>query len=61
MQGLAIGIEVSSERYASRIEERCRKRGLLLTTEGATVLLLPALDITRAAARKGLDILERSV
>jgi acetylornithine/succinyldiaminopimelate/putrescine aminotransferase len=58
MRGLAIGVDVGDEEYASKIKDECRKAGLLLTTESSTLLLLPALNIERVVARKGLDILE---
>jgi acetylornithine/succinyldiaminopimelate/putrescine aminotransferase len=58
MRGLAIGVDVGDEEYASKIKDECRKAGLLLTTESSALLLLPALNIERVVARKGLDILE---
>jgi 4-aminobutyrate aminotransferase-like enzyme len=60
IQGLAIGIDVGDEDYADAIQEKCRRNGLLVTTEGSTVLLLPALTIDARTAAKGLDILARS-
>jgi acetylornithine/succinyldiaminopimelate/putrescine aminotransferase len=61
VQGLAIGIDVGDEAYAERVQARCRRAGLLLSTEGSTLLLLPALTIDRATAAKGIDILARCV
>jgi acetylornithine/succinyldiaminopimelate/putrescine aminotransferase len=61
IQGLAIGIDVGSEDYADAITEKCRRNGLLVSTEGSAVLLLPALTIDRRTAAKGLDILARSI
>jgi 4-aminobutyrate aminotransferase-like enzyme len=61
VRGLAIGVDVGEEEYAKRIRERCRRNGLLISAEGATLLLLPALTIGRRAADEGLDILERSL
>jgi adenosylmethionine-8-amino-7-oxononanoate aminotransferase len=61
IQGLAIGVDVKDEDYASEIEDGCRRRGLLLTTEGSSLLLLPALNIDRSVARRGLDILETAI
>jgi 4-aminobutyrate aminotransferase-like enzyme len=37
--------------------QACLQKGLVLSTQGSTVLLLPALTIDRAVAAKGLDIL----
>lgn len=59
--GLAIGIDLGSEAYASRIEERCRKGGLLVTSQDSSILLLPALTLDERTARRGLDILGSAV
>jgi 4-aminobutyrate aminotransferase-like enzyme len=61
IQGLAIGIDVGDEDYADAIQEKCRRNGLLVSTEGSTVLLLPSLVIDRRTAARGLDILARSI
>jgi 4-aminobutyrate aminotransferase-like enzyme len=57
--GLAIGVDLGDEDRVSRLAERCRKNGLLVSDEGETLLLIPALNIDRATAKRGLDILER--
>lgn len=61
IQGLAIGIDLGDEDYASKIQSRCRKQGLLITIEGSTLLLFPALNIDQSIAEKAMDILERSI
>jgi acetylornithine/succinyldiaminopimelate/putrescine aminotransferase len=58
VQGLAIGVDLADENEASKVQERCRRQGLLVATEGATLLLLPALTIDPALAEQGLDLLE---
>jgi acetylornithine/succinyldiaminopimelate/putrescine aminotransferase len=58
--GLAIGVDVKNERRAERIRSSCVRRGLLLTTQGSKLLLLPPLTIDAAVAQRGLDILEAS-
>jgi acetylornithine/succinyldiaminopimelate/putrescine aminotransferase len=61
-KGLAFGIELEDERYASQLQEKSRRRGLLFPHEsGSTLLLLPALNLERSVAEKGLDILESCV
>ena len=61
-KGLAFGIELEDERYASQLQEKSRRRGLLFSHEsGSTLLLLPALNLERSVAQKGLDILESCV
>ena len=57
VKGLAIALEFNSEQDASRIVERAAKAGLLLTTEGNAVLLLPPLSMSKQVAEKGLAIL----
>ncbi len=59
IRGLAIGLDVGSERRASTIQEDAREAGLLISTQGSRLLLLPALNMPRSLAGKGLDILER--
>ena len=59
--GLAIGIEFGDEKYVSKLGDQCRREGLLVSPEGKTLLLIPALDIDHATAKAGLDILERCV
>jgi acetylornithine/succinyldiaminopimelate/putrescine aminotransferase len=61
IQGLAIGIDVGDEDYADAIHDKCRRHGLLVSTEGSTVLLLPSLTIDKRTAARGLDILARSI
>ena len=56
--GLAIGIDLGDEKLASRLAKKCRAKGLLVSPEGGTVLLIPALNVDRATAARGLDILE---
>jgi adenosylmethionine-8-amino-7-oxononanoate aminotransferase len=47
IQGLAIGIDVGDEDYADTIHDKCRRNGLLVSTEGSAVLLLPSLAIDK--------------
>ena len=58
---MAIALEFDSEREASRIVEQAANAGLLLTAEGAIVLLLPPLTTTNNVAEKGLSILRACV
>jgi acetylornithine/succinyldiaminopimelate/putrescine aminotransferase len=58
VKGLAIGIDLADEDYASELHERCRRRGLLFSHESdSTLLLLPALNMERSVAQEGLDIM----
>ena len=57
VKGMAMALEFDSEQQASRIVERAAKAGLLLTSEGNAVLLLPPLSMSKQVAEKGLAIL----
>lgn len=57
VKGMAIALEFDSEQEASRIVERANKAGLLFTAEGATILLLPPLTMTKDVAENGLSML----
>ena len=61
IQGLASGVDIGDEDYADAIYDQCRRNGLLVSTEGSTVLLLPSLAIDKGTAARGLDILGRSI
>ena len=59
IRGMAIGVDVGSERRASNIQEDAREAGLLISTQDSRLLLLPALNMPRSMAATGLDILDR--
>ncbi|HEV8238243.1 MAG TPA: aspartate aminotransferase family protein [Thermoanaerobaculia bacterium] len=59
VQGLAIALEIDDEQRAASVARRAREEGLLVSAEGGSLRLWPALDIPRATAEEGLDILER--
>jgi adenosylmethionine-8-amino-7-oxononanoate aminotransferase len=51
--GLAIGVDVGSERRPSNIQEDARKAGLPISTQGSRLLLLPALNLPLSVAERG--------
>jgi acetylornithine/succinyldiaminopimelate/putrescine aminotransferase len=59
--GLAIGVALGGEDRVQQVREKCRRDGLLVTGEGGKLLLLPALNIDRKTAARGLDTLQRSL
>jgi acetylornithine/succinyldiaminopimelate/putrescine aminotransferase len=62
VKGLAIGIDLEDEDYASELHQKCRRRGLLFSHEsGSALLLLPALNMERSVAQEGLDIMAACV
>jgi 4-aminobutyrate aminotransferase-like enzyme len=54
-------VDLGDEDYASRIEEKCRRKGLLVVSQDESILLLPALTIDRAVAKRAMDIFEASI
>jgi acetylornithine/succinyldiaminopimelate/putrescine aminotransferase len=60
MLGLAICLNFNSDKYADELTDRCRKNGLLVAGQSGGMLLLPALNIDRRTAARGLNILEQS-
>lgn len=57
IRGMAIAADTGDEDRASKIAERCRKNGLLVTTSGAAITMFPPLTLDRRTAKQGLDIL----
>ena len=57
IKGLAIALELPSEREATRIVKRTANLGLLLSSQDRTILLLPPLTISKSLAAEGLSIL----
>jgi 4-aminobutyrate aminotransferase-like enzyme len=62
IRGMAIAVEAGDdEDYVSEIEDRCNKKGLLLTTSGNAITMFPAVTLDQRVAKAGLDILEKSL
>lgn len=59
IKGLAIGVDAGDADYVSKLSEKCRRAGLLVTTESEALTMFPPLNINQAIAREGLDILEK--
>jgi acetylornithine/succinyldiaminopimelate/putrescine aminotransferase len=59
VKGLAIGVELGDAERAAELVERCRERGLLITSDEDVLHIFPALTLDAATATRGLDILER--
>jgi acetylornithine/N-succinyldiaminopimelate aminotransferase len=60
--GLMIGIEFQPQFKASNVVKELHKRGLLTVPAGTSVIrLLPALNLSRAEAAEGLQIIEQLV
>lgn len=61
VRGMAIAADTGDKDGASKIADRCRKNGLLLTTSGAALTMFPPLTLDRRTAKQGLDILENAL
>jgi putrescine aminotransferase len=55
--GLAIGVDVGDEDYASEIQERCHRKGLLFEADGTALTFFPVLTIDKATAGEAMKIL----
>ena len=60
MLGLAIGLHFEEDEYGDALADRCRRNGLLVASQSGGVLLLPALNVDRRTASRGLDVLAQS-
>jgi 4-aminobutyrate aminotransferase-like enzyme len=61
IRGMALAVDIHDEDRAGEIQKRCRRKGLLLDTNGGALLLLPALNVPRDVAEEGLDLLTEAV
>jgi len=59
--GLAIALHFKEEDYAAKIVKKAQLNGLLLAGEEGKIQMYPALTIDKATAKRGLDILEKSL
>lgn len=59
IKGLAIGVDVGDANYVSKLSDKCRRAGLLVTSEDEALTMFPPLNIDQKVAREGLDILEQ--
>ena len=59
IKGVAIGIDLNDEEYASEVKEKALKEGLLMNTEGTSLLFLPNFLMQKKIAKEGLEILKK--
>ena len=60
-RGMAIAVEIDDDDSAGEISDRCRSRGLLLTTAGNALTMFPPLTLDGRTAKQAMDILERAI
>lgn len=61
IKGAAIGIDLKDEDYASEVKTKALKAGLLMNTEGSSLLFLPNFQMTEKTVHEGIDLLKQSV
>jgi len=61
IQGLAIGIGVGDEHYASTVSKRCREHGLLIFAEEDSLVMFPPVNVDHETMHEALGILEQAV
>lgn len=61
IKGLAIGIDLQDEEYASEIKDKALKEGLLMNTEGSALLFLPNFLMQEKTAREGMELLKNCI
>lgn len=59
--GAAVGVELHDEDYASAIKQEALKKGLLMNTEGSSLLFLPNFQMTEETALEGIELLKKCV
>jgi acetylornithine/succinyldiaminopimelate/putrescine aminotransferase len=61
IKGAAIGIDLQDEDYASEVKDKALKHGLLMNTEGSSLLFLPNFHMTGETIREGINLLKQVV
>jgi putrescine aminotransferase len=59
--GLAIAIEFESPEFCNKLATKCGENGLIVSTQGNSIVMWPALTIDLDVVKEGLDILEQSL
>ncbi len=61
IKGAAIGIDLKDEDYASEVKEKALQTGLLMNTEGSSLLFLPNFQMSAETAVEGIELLKTCV
>lgn len=61
IKGAAIGIDLQDADYASEIKDKALKKGLLMNTEGPSLLFLPNFQMTKKTIEEGINLLKEVV
>ena len=61
IKGAAIGVDLQDEEYASEVKDKALKEGLLMNTEGSSLLFLPNFEMTEETVAEGFNLLKRVI
>ncbi|MHA6280750.1 class-III pyridoxal-phosphate-dependent aminotransferase [Salinimicrobium sp. CAU 1759] len=61
IMGAAIGVDLKDEDYASEVKEKALEHGLLINTEGSSLLFLPNFQMSAETAVEGIELLKTCV
>lgn len=61
IKGLAIGIDLHNEDYTSKVKEKAFKNGLLMNTEGSSLLFLPNFLMQKKTVEDGIELLKNCI
>lgn len=61
IKGAAIGVDLRDKEYASEIKDKALKQGLLMNTEGSSLLFLPNFQMTTETIKEGINLLKKVV
>lgn len=61
IKGLAIGIDLNDKDYAAQIKSKALEQGLLINTEGSSLLLLPNFLMEEETVQEGIGLLKKCV
>ena len=59
IKGAAIGIDLKDEEIASEVKQKALEKGLLINTEGSSLLFLPNFLMEEETVKKGMKILRQ--
>lgn len=57
IKGMAIGLDLEDEEKVSEVRKQCLQKGLIVGSEGSSLVFFPALNIEPALVQEGLEIL----
>jgi len=59
IKGLAIAVDLKSDKKAHKLQEKCKEEGLLILAQDTSIIMFPALTIKPGTVNDAMDILEK--